>query len=412
MNDFQKINSSNYSPYTERIYNPRINGNNKLSTSLLIENNEKDKIISNQKTRIYQLEQKEKDIDTINKKYNELQKDYDNINNYKNNLEYEIKRKDNNYNTDLSLLKSERDEIKFKYNEINLKNKKLTSENDYLTREIEINKKEIERLTQKINDITNNSKDLYDTNIQLKNENKELNTIKINNNKEISKLIEDNCRLSKLCQELHISIKNSQQDNENLNNVVNEQNITIDNLTKKLNLQEENIKYLNEKINDCEKIIENLKRNIKDMNIKIEEYERENQDLKENLMKEKNIRMDEENRYKEIYNILMDKEKQIDNLNKNYENLLIIQRNLNNENSDIKIEIEKYKNNCKLLSEQNNNLINEIQNVISMHERVQNKLIRKDKIKQLLDDNKNIIQQSLKDINNNLSRHIGANSFI
>ncbi len=412
MNDFQKINSSNYSPYTERIYNPRINGNNKLSTSLLIENNEKDKIISNQKTRIYQLEQKEKDIDTINKKYNELQKDYDNINNYKNNLEYEIKRKDNNYNTDLSLLKSERDEIKFKYNEINLKNKKLTSENDYLTREIEINKKEIERLTQKINDITNNSKDLYDTNIHLKNENKELNTIKINNNKEISKLIEDNCRLSKLCQELHISIKNSQQDNENLNNVVNEQNITIDNLTKKLNLQEENIKYLNEKINDCEKIIENLKRNIKDMNIKIEEYERENQDLKENLMKEKNIRMDEENRYKEIYNILMDKEKQIDNLNKNYENLLIIQRNLNNENSDIKIEIEKYKNNCKLLSEQNNNLINEIQNVISMHERVQNKLIRKDKIKQLLDDNKNIIQQSLKDINNNLSRHIGANSFI
>ena len=74
--------------------------------------------------------------------------------------------------------------------------------------------------------------------------------------------------------------------------------------------------------------------------------------------------------------------------------------------------MEKYKNDCKLLREQNNNLMKEIQNIISFHEKVQNKLKRREKIKELLEDNNNILQQSLINLDNILSNNIDEKSYV
>ena len=74
--------------------------------------------------------------------------------------------------------------------------------------------------------------------------------------------------------------------------------------------------------------------------------------------------------------------------------------------------MEKYKNDCKLLRDQNNNLMKEIQNIISFHEKVQNKLKRREKIKELLEDNNNILQQSLINLDNILSNNIDEKSYV
>ena len=401
LNNFQRISSSKYIPYSERFSSSKNSKN--PTTSNLFENNEKDLIISKQKTRIYELEQKEKDIENLNKKYNDLEKDYNDINDYKNRLELEIKRKDNSFNNDLSLLKNEKDGINYKLNESIMINKKLTAENDFLRKENEIKQKEIERLTQKINEITNRLNDLEENNIKLTKENKELNNLNLKNDNEIKKVCQDNCRLSELCQEIHSNLKKSEKDKENLINVINDKNNNIDDLSSKLNSQEANIKYLNNQLDESNSFRDNFDKNMKDINIKIEEFERENAILKEDLTREKSNRIEFENRNKEINNLLISKEQQIDELNKNYESLLIQQKDLNKENSEIKIEIEKYKNSCKILRNQNDNLMSEIQNVISIHENVQDKLTRKEKIRDILDDNKNIIQQSLIDLDNILS---------
>ena len=401
LNNFQRISSSNYIPYSERFSSSKTSKN--PTTSYLFENNEKDLIISKQKTRIYELEQKEKDIENLNKKYNDLEKDYNDINDYKNRLELEIKRKDNSFNNDLSLLKNEKDGINYKLNESIMINKKLTAENDFLRKENEIKQKEIERLTQKINEITNRLNDLERNNIKLTKENKELNNLNLKNDNEIKKVCQDNCRLSELCQEIHSNLKKSEKDKENLINVINDKNNNIDDLNNKLNSQEANIKYLNNQLDESNSFRDNFDKNMKDINIKIEEFERENAILKEDLTREKSNRIEFENRNKEINNLLISKEQQIDELNKNYESLLIQQKDINKENSEIKIEIEKYKNSCKILRNQNDNLMSEIQNIISIHENVQDKLTRKEKIRDILDDNKNIIQQSLIDLDNILS---------
>ena len=418
MDSFRRIKNSNlkdsknnFSQNSEKALNPTENPN-KSQKTFLMENNKKDLIISNQKTHIYQLEQREKDIDNLNKKFIDLQKDFNDVNNYKTRLEYEIKKKDNNYNTDISLLKSEKDSIQFKYNEEMTNKKKLMAENDYLQKEVELKKKEIERLNLKINDLTNRLNEYEKNNIKISNEKKELNEINSNNNNEIKKIMEDNCRLSNLCQELHLSLQKAEKDKEDMVNAIDNKDMNIQNLNNKLNLQEENLKYLNEQIND-ENIMNNkLQKLLKELNDKIDNYERENNDLKKNLLKEQNIRLNEENLNKRANDLLLNKENEIKNLNQNYEDILNIQKELNEENSEIKLEIERYKNNCILLREQNNNLMNEIQNIISIQEKVQDKLIRKDKIKHLLDENKIMIQQSSINLDDALYNSLDAKSFI
>jgi hypothetical protein len=87
MDSFRRIKNSNLnesknnlSQSTEKALkeNP-----SKSQASFLMESNTKDLIISNQKTHIYQLEQREKDIDNLNKKFNDLQKDFNDVNDYR-----------------------------------------------------------------------------------------------------------------------------------------------------------------------------------------------------------------------------------------------------------------------------------------------------------------------------------------
>ena len=66
----------------------------------------------------------------------------------------------------------------------------------------------------------------------------------------------------------------------------------------------------------------------------------------------------------------------------------------------------------KGLREQNNNLMGEIQNIISIQEKILDKLIRKDKIKHLLDENKNMIQQSSINLDDVLYKSLDVKSFI
>ena len=97
MDNFQCIRSQRIKPNFNKTNNPILPTNISLIRELM-ENNEKDLIISNQKTYIYQLELKEKEFDNLNQKFLELQNEYENLDRYKNQLELEIKQKDNNYN--------------------------------------------------------------------------------------------------------------------------------------------------------------------------------------------------------------------------------------------------------------------------------------------------------------------------
>ena len=73
MKNFQTIRSQQIKPSLNKVdIGPKIPSNNISLIKELMENNEKDLIISNQKTYIYQLELKEKEFDNLYQKYFEL----------------------------------------------------------------------------------------------------------------------------------------------------------------------------------------------------------------------------------------------------------------------------------------------------------------------------------------------------
>ena len=390
MENFHCIRSQNIKKNFNQLNNPNpIMPTNISLIRELMENNEKDLIISNQKTYIYQLELKEKEFDNLNQKYLELQNEYENLDRYKNQLELEIKQKDNNYNRDISILRADNESSQLKQNEVLIMNKKLLGENEYLKREIEIKKNEIQRLNNKLNDLLNELNISKENYLKFSKENEELNNMKLYDNNEIEKLLEDNHKLYDLCQELNFSLKEAEKEKENLKSIINNNNI-------KLNTQDEDIKYSNEQNNK-------MKKNIEDMSDKIYEYEKENANLKMNLL-------NKENENKNIKDLLYQKDNEIKTLKTNNEELLNKQVTLNKEIINKSNDIEKYSNNCKILKEQNDELMNEMNKIISFNQKVRNILNRKEKVKNLILDNKSILQECIKNINSVSNENINQNS--
>ena len=383
--------------HTEYIETNKIN-NQKTPTNLslikeLMESNEKDLIISNQKTYIYQLELKEKEFDNLNQKFFELKYEYDNLDNYKNQLEIEIRNKDKNYNNDISILRAENESLQLKQNEILRVYKQLQGENDYLKREIEIKQKEIQRLNQKLNELLNELNISKETYMKYSKENEELNNVKLYDNNEISNLLEDNHKLYDLCQKLNDSLKESEAENAHLKN-------NIENLNVQLNIQDKNIKYYNEQININSKIQNNLE----DINSKMLILQKEKEKIEQSLL-------NEENQNKNLNNILLQKEEEIKALNKNNEELQNKLSNLNNDVIQRKNENEKYINKCNKLKEQNDKLMNEISNVITFNQKFKDILNRKEKLKNFIENNNLIIQDSLKNIELNVDKETEKNIF-
>ena len=390
MENFHCIRSQNIKKSFNQLNNPNpIMPTNISLIRELMENNEKDLIISNQKTYIYQLELKEKEFDNLNQKYLELQNEYENLDRYKNQLELEIKQKDNNYNRDISILRADNESSQLKQNEVLIMNKKLLGENEYLKREIDIKKNEIQRLNNKLNDLLNELNISKENYLKFSKENEELNNMKLYDNNEIEKLLEDNHKLYDLCQELNFSLKEAEKEKENLKSIINNNNI-------KLNTQDEDIKYSNEQNNK-------MKKNIEDMSDKIYEYEKENANLKMNLL-------NKENENKNIKDLLYQKDNEIKTLKTNNEELLNKQVTLNKEIINKSNDIEKYSNNCKILKEQNDELMNEMNKIISFNQKVRNILNRKEKVKNLILDNKSILQECIKNINSVSNENINQNS--
>ena len=124
-------------------YEPRMSSNGMDST------------ISNLKTRLFDLEQQEKDYDALNQRLSQLKKDYSILSFTKDRLEQELKQKDDTYNQRIGNLKGENENLQLSYNEKLTLNKKLFTENDALEKEIEARDAELKDLKNNLRNLNN-----------------------------------------------------------------------------------------------------------------------------------------------------------------------------------------------------------------------------------------------------------------
>ena len=111
--------------------------------------------ISELKSRLFDLEQAERDNNFLSQKLEQLKKDYSNLNDNKNKLEQEIDEKEKENNNNINDLCNKNEDLRTNYNDKLALNKKVFKENDELEKEIEAKDDEINKLKKKFKKLKN-----------------------------------------------------------------------------------------------------------------------------------------------------------------------------------------------------------------------------------------------------------------
>ena len=359
---------------------------------------EKDMLISQLKSKIFELELHQKDYDVLNERFKQLKIDFASLNDSKNLLELEKDKREEEYNRIIGDLQCENENLQIGFNDKLTKNKNCFSQNSILQKQLEIKDNEICDLTQKLNELQNQFCRNEDERANLEKILNGLNDIKNRQNYKIEQLIEDNKTLKQICEEQDNDIKSGNQERQNLAKELDKKNNDILNLNSQIRAKINDINNLQNQLNKNNGISLQYENNIKDYQRQADFLKRENESLNNNVYKEKSINSDEGQKYKELNNIMGEREQKINQINQDIHNIKIEQQNEENNNNLLQEENAKLRNHIMILTEQNQNLINEIDNVIEEDEKAKYVLDRKKRINNVLLVNRNTIDQSLNNL--------------
>ena len=362
------------------------------------ESKEKDVIISQLKAHIFELELREKNYNILNERYNQLQNDLVQLNDCKLQLECEKKLRDDKYNKNIYHLQGENENLQISFNEKLSTNKDIFSENNCLGKEIELKDIQICELKAKLNDLTNQ---LNKNSIDRENLRKiaqGLTDIKASQNIKLSQLLEDNKSLKGICSEQDYCLKASSQEILNLGQQYESKNKDIQNLNCDILQKANNQNALQNELSKMNVINSQFQNNIKGQENLSNDLKCENDDLNNTLIKEKSIRIGEEQKNNQLTNIFNDRDKKVDILNRDIDSIKRLQQNVSNRNCVLQNENEKLRKHILVLTDLNQTLVNEIDNVINEDQKMKCILNRKERINSVLVNNRCTIDQSLNNL--------------
>ena len=365
---------------------------------------EKDMLISQLKSKIFELELHQKDYDVLNERFKQLKIDFASLNDSKNLLELEKDKREEEYNRIIGDLQCENENLQIGFNDKLTKNKNCFSQNSILQKQIEIKDNEICDLTQKLNELQNQFCRNEDERANLEKILNGLNDIKNSQNYKIEQLLEDNKTLKQICEEQDNDIKLGNQERQNLAKELEKKNDDILNLNSQIRAKINDINNLQNQLNKNNGMSLQFENNIKDYQRQADFLKRENENLNSNIYKEKSINSDEGQKNKELNDIMGEREQKINQINQDIDNIKMMQQNDENSNNLLQEENAKLRNHIMILTEQNQNLINEIDNIIEEDEKAKYVLDRKKRITSLLLTNRNTIDQSLNNLDECINR--------
>ena len=359
------------------------------------ENKEKDMLISQLKAHIFELELREKDYNILNEKYNQLLCDVAQLNDCKLQLECEKKLREEKFNKCLCQLQGENENLQQSFNEKLTSNKTIFSENNCLGKEIELKDAEICELKIKLNNLNNQLQKNGEDRNSLQSLSQSLCEVKTSQSIKLSQLCEDNKTLKDICSEQDCSLKASAQDRANLGKEFELKNMNIKNLNSQILKHVNDQNNLQNQLNKCNGMNLQFQNNIKDYEAQSDMLKCENENLNNNLVKEKSIRINVNTKNNQLSNILNDREKKIEMLTHDINSIKVLQQNASNRNCVLQDENAKLRNHILVLTDLNQNLINEIDNVINEDNKMKSILNRKERINSVLMSNRANIDQSL-----------------
>ena len=356
-------------------------------------NNGIDSTISNLKSRLFDLEQQEKDRNALAQKLSQLKKEFQILSTTKDRLEQELKQKDDSYNQKINSLRNDNENLQLSYNEKMALNKKLFTENDELEKEIEARDNEINDLKNKLNDMNNQlGQSLVDKG-DLENQVQKLKAIKNSQINDINKLTKENKNLSEIITDQDKKLQRAQEEIAMMNNKSNENDADIQNLNIKLRGLMDDISTTQNGLNKNNLDNHNLDEKLGELNCQCENLKCENANLNDNILREKALRADKERQNQNLNSLIIDHENQINDLNNRYNNLNAQYDIATTDSKNSQIQNDKLKGHIMLLSQQNQKLLDELDNVKCQDLKMQNLLSRKEQSSMILRGVHGCIQQ-------------------
>jgi len=363
------------------------------SYEIKVSTNGIDSTISNLKSRLFDLEQQEKDRNALAQKLTQLKKDFQILTSTKNKLEQELKQKDDSYNQRICSLRSDNENLQLSYNEKLALNKKLFTENDALEKEIEQRDNELNDLRNKLKDMNNQlGQSLVDKG-DLENQVQKLKTIKNSQLNDINKLTKENKNLSEIITDQDKKLQRAQDEIAMMNNKSDENDADIQNLNIKLRGLMDDISNTQNVLNRNNGENRDLDEKLCELNNQCENLKCENANLNSNIIKEKALRADKEKQNQNLNNIINEHENQINDLNNKYNSLNAMYSLTTNDNKNSQIQNCKLKEHIMILTQQNQKLLDELDCVKDQDLKMKSLLSRKDQSSMILRGVYDCIQQ-------------------
>ena len=363
------------------------------SYEIKISTNGIDSTISNLKSRLFDLEQQEKDRNALAQKLAQLKKDFQILTSTKNKLEQELKQKDDSYNQRINSLRNDNENLQLSYNEKLALNKKLFTENDALEKEIEQRDNELNDLRNKLKDMNNQlGQSLVDKG-DLENQVQKLKAIKNSQLNDINKLTKENKNLSEIITDQDKKLQRAQDEIALMNNKSNENDADIQNLNIKLRGLMDDISNTQNVLNRNNGENRDLDEKLCELNNQCENLKCENANLNSNIIKEKALRADKEKQNQNLNNIINEHENQINDLNNKYNSLNAMYSMTTSDNKNSQIQNNKLKEHIMILTQQNQKLLDELDCVKDQDLKMKNLLSRKDQSSMILRGVYDCIQQ-------------------
>ena len=365
----------------------------KCLSGKLYDKEDKDVLKSKLNSKIFRLEQQEKDYDFLNQEFKQLENDYTILNEAKLRLEYEIKQRDEAYNKRICDLKGENENLQKGLNDKMCVNKKLFEEQKCLANQLKNKNDEIADLNNKIDNINNKINSIQKEEDDLKNTLRELNDLKARQRDKIAELVDDNKKLAKLCQEQEHSLYLAEQEKKKLTNKINDDNANINNLNSKIRAHTNKLNNLQQDLDYGNNLNIKLKNNLKDLDNDLSNLKIDNENLKDEFCKERYAREEEDKKNDQLKCLFNDRQQKLRIINNDYMKLKNAYEKMTNERNMFKIENDKLKEHIMNLTRQNQDLSNEIDNVLKEDLHMKDVLSRNDRMSSLLQTNESIVSQ-------------------
>ena len=353
-----------------------------------------DSTISNLKSRLFDLEQQEKDHNALKAKLSQLRSQFQLLTSTKNKLEQELKQKDDTYNQRICNLRSENENLQLGYNEKLSLNKKLFTENDLLEKEIEDRDNELNELRNKLNDLNNNFNQSLADKGDMENQVAKLKAIKAAQLNDINKLTKENKNLSQIVADQDKKLQKAQEDIAAMENQSQENDINIQNLNIKLRSLMDDIANTQTALNKNNLDNRNLDDKLNDLNNQCENLKCENADLNNNILKEKSLVADKQRQNDNLNAIITEHEMQLNDLSEKYNTLNAMYSQATNDSKNSQIENGKLKEHIMLLTQQNQKLLGELENVKDQDLRMKTLISRKEQSSAILRNVHGCIEQA------------------